>query len=114
MTAPSPLDKSLGFVVEVLSPILGKYGPKRLRSKEVPCILILTDKKSIPDVLAYLKKNSMTVEHLKIKQTVDQDHLIKHVMDLRLSTTSEKPIFQFYNDLDALPYIESIEIEIIQ
>jgi putative Mg2+ transporter-C (MgtC) family protein len=33
---------------------------------------------------------------------------------LRLSTSSEKPTFQFYNDLDALPYIESIEIEIIQ
>ena len=56
----------------------------------------------------------MTVEHLKIRQIVDENQLIKHEMNLRLSTSSEKPIFQFYNDLDALPYIESIEIEIIK
>ena len=102
------------FVVEVLAPILAKFGPKRLRSKEVPCILVLSDKSNITDVLAYLENIKMTVEQLKIRQIVDKDQSIKHEMDLRLSTTSEKPIFQFYNDLDALPYIESIEIEIIK
>ncbi len=56
----------------------------------------------------------MTVEQLKIRQIWIKDQSIKHEMDFRLSTTSEKPIFQFYNDLDALPYIESIEIEIIK
>ena len=105
---------SVMFVVEVLAPFLAKFGPKRLRSKEVPCILVLSHKSNITDVLAYLEKIKMNVEQLKIRQILDKDQSIKHEMDLRLSTTSEKPIFQFYNDLDALPYIESIEIEIIK
>src|SRR6185437_3475073 len=43
---------SVMFVVEVLAPILSKFGPKRLRSKEVPCKIILADKSNIADVLA--------------------------------------------------------------
>ena len=73
-----------------------------------------TEKSNITDVLAYLKSLKMSVEQLKIRQIVDENQSVKHEMDMRLSTTSDKPIFQFYNDLDALPYIESIEIEIIK
>ncbi|MBO1913226.1 MgtC/SapB family protein, partial [Microvirga sp. 3-52] len=88
---------SVMFVVEVLAPILSKFGPKRLRSKEVPCTIILADKSNIADVIAYFDEIKMTVEHMKIRQIINKDKLIKHEMELRLSTTSEKPIIQFYN-----------------
>jgi len=104
---------SVMFVIEVLAPALNKFGPKRIRSKEVPCILIMKDKSKIDDLLTYLEALSMSVERLKIRNIVSEGQLTKHELNLHLTTVTGKPTVKLYNDLMALPYIESVEIEII-
>ena len=47
------------FVIEVIAPTLGKFGPKRLRTKEVSFIVVLSNKSKIEDLLAYLKAENM-------------------------------------------------------
>ena len=101
------------FVIEVLAPALNKFGPNRLRSREMPCNLILTDKSKIEDLLSYFKSENMTVENIKIRQIVLDDQSLKHELHLRLSTVEVKPTVKLYNDLSELPYIEAVEIEII-
>ena len=41
------------FVIEVLAPALGKFGPKRLRSKGAAFIVVLSDKSKIEDLITY-------------------------------------------------------------
>ncbi len=56
------------FVIEVIAPALGKFGPKRLRTKEASFIVVLSDKSKIEDLIAYLKTESMEIENLRIRQ----------------------------------------------
>lgn len=104
---------SVMIVVEVLAPALNKFGPKRLRAKEIPCTLIVSDKSNIEDLFTYLKTINMTVENLKIRQVITEDQSTKHELNLRLSTIADKPTLKLYTDLSLLPYIEAVEIEII-
>lgn len=104
---------SVMLVVEGLAPLLTRFGPKRLRSKEVPCILIVTDKTKIESLIGYLKSENMTIDYLRIRQIISSNDSTKHELDFRLFTNSKMPTSKLYRDLSALPYIESIEIEII-
>ena len=104
---------SVMIVIEVLAPLLARFGPKRLRSKEVPCILVLSDKSKVEDLLSFLRHEKMTVDGFHIRQITTSDQQRKHELNLRLSTISKKPTFELYRDLTALPYIDSVEIEII-
>ena len=56
------------FVIEVIAPALGKFGPKRLRSKEAAFIVVLSDKSKIEDLITYLKPENMIIENLRIRQ----------------------------------------------
>ena len=54
----------------------------------------------------------MTIDGLHIRQVNTIDKSTKHKLSLRLTTISKKPTLKLYNDLTALPYIESVDIEI--
>jgi len=100
------------FVIEVLAPALGKFGPKRLRTKEASLIVVLSDKSKIEDLIAYLKKESMTIENLRIRQTLSSDLQVQHELDFRISALPKRHTSNLYIELSTLPYIESVEIEI--
>lgn len=100
------------FVIEVLAPALDKFGPMRLRTKEASFIVVLSDKSKIEDLITYLKKESMTIENLRIRQIVSRDLHIQHELDFRISALPKRHTSNLYIELSALPYIESVEIEI--
>ena len=100
------------FVIEVLAPALDKLGPKRLRTKEASIIVVLLDKSKIEDLIAYLKKESMTIENLRIRQILSRDLQVQHKLDFRISALPKRHTSNLYIELSALPYIESVEIEI--
>ena len=75
-------------------------------------MLFYPDKSKIEDLIAYLKTESMTIENLRIRQIVASDHQVQHELDFRLSALPKKPTSNLYIELTALPYIESVEIEI--
>ena len=103
---------SVMFVIEVIAPALGKFGPKRLRTKEATFIVVLSDKSKIEDLITYLKAESMTIENLRIRQIKVNDNQIHHELDFRLSTLPKKATSGLYIELTSLSYIESVEIEI--
>lgn len=103
---------SVMFVIEVLAPVLGKFGPKRLRTKEATFIVVLSDKSKIKDLITYLEAESMIIENLRIRQIIGNDNQIQHELDFRLSTLPKKATSLLYIELTTLPYIESVEIEI--
>jgi len=100
------------FVIEVLAPALDKFGPKRLRTKEASIIVVLMDKSKIEDLIAYLKKESMTIENLRIRQILSRDLQVQHELDFRISALPKRHTSNLYIELSTLPYIESVEIEI--
>lgn len=104
---------SVMFIVEVVAPGFNKIGPKRLRGKEVPCTLILLDKAYIPELLSYLDTIELKVERLKIKQSNMENAVEQHTVNLLLTTVKKRSTFKLYNDLSELPYISSVEVEII-
>jgi len=104
---------SVMFIIEVLAPLINKYGPRRLRVKGVPCTIILSDKEKIDALLTYFEEKHMAIDHLKISQLVGDKINIQHQLEFRLSTVTKKLTASFYNDLTALPYVEAVEIVII-
>ena len=100
------------LVIEVLAPLLAKFGPKRLRSKEATLTATLLDITEIDELLSYLNSENMTIENLRIQQVVEINQPIKHELELRLVTVSKKLTPQLYTELIALPSIEAIELEI--
>ena len=100
------------FVIEVLAPALDKLGPKRLRTKEASIIVVLLDKSKIEDLIAYLEKESMTVENLRIRQILSRDLQVQHELDFRISALPKRHTSNLYIELSTLPYIQSVEIEI--
>lgn len=104
---------SVLFVIEVIAPILDRFGPRRIRSKEASCIIIISDRSKIDDLIEKLSNESMTVENLRIRQLIPEDgkpHM--HELDFRLNALPKKKTSQLYVELTELPYIESVELEI--
>lgn len=104
---------SVMIVIEGLAPFLSRFGPRRIRSRELPCTIIIIDKSKIEDLLNHLKDNKMTIKRFRIRQIVTDDESDKHELEFRLSTTSKKPTSKVYDELTSLPYIESVELEIL-
>lgn len=103
---------SVILVIEVLAPVLATFGPKRLRSKQMFLSATLLDITKVEGLTSYLDTENMTIEHLRLKQVITPSAPIKHILELRLVTITNKPTPQLYTELIALPSIESIEIEI--
>lgn len=104
---------SVMIVIEGIAPFLTRFGPKRIRSRELPCIIIITDKSKIEDLIEHLKNNKMIIKRFRIRQIVTEDISDKHELEFRLSTTSKKPTSKLYDELTSLSYIESVDLEII-
>lgn len=100
------------FVIEVLAPVLTNFGPKRLRSKEAHFTVILLEKLKIEELITYLKSENMTIENLRIRQIVISGKPTTHELEFRLAAVSKKPTSQLYIEITALPYVESVQIEI--
>lgn len=103
---------SVMFVIEVIAPALGKFGPKRLRTKDAAFLFILSDKSKIEALIDHLKSEGMVIENLRIRQLGMDGKPSKHELDFRLSALPKKKTSQLYVELSTLPYIESVEIEI--
>lgn len=103
---------SVMFVIEVLAPLLAKFGPKRLRSKEASLTVTLFNISEVDKLLSHLKSENMTIENLRIQQIVGLNQPIKHELEFRLIVVSKKLTPQIYMELIALPSIEAVELEI--
>ena len=99
--------------IEAIPPLMTKFGPKRLRSKELFLKVLVHDTVSITKVYEYLEKNGAYIEGILIRDIILEDDYAKHEMEMRLSIlTNETPV-EFYNTMKQLDFIERVEVESI-
>ncbi|PZX04755.1 putative Mg2+ transporter-C (MgtC) family protein [Psychrobacillus insolitus] len=99
--------------IEAIPPLMTKFGPKRLRSKELFLKVLVQDTVSITKVYEYLEKNGAYIEGILIRDIILENDYAKHEMEMRLSIlTNETPV-EFYNTLKQLDFIERVEVESI-
>lgn len=101
---------SVMFVIEVLSPALSKFGPKRLREKEATFTISLSDSTKIKELISHMKSENMIIDNLRIKQVVSIEGTT-HELEFRISAVPKKQTSQLYLELIELPYTNSVEIE---
>ncbi|PIC63053.1 protein sapB [Sporosarcina sp. P13] len=103
---------SVMIVIELIAPFLSRFGPRRLRMKEANCTIIITDKSKIEALIQYLRKESMDVDHMRIKQFQTDDHHYRHELHFMLTVLPKKSTSSLYVELTTLSYVESVELVI--
>lgn len=96
--------------IELLAPLLMKYGPKRLRMREVSLMVITEQADNIKDLMEYMKKYDMYVENVSIRD-VSNTEKIMHEIDIRFSTIEANHTIELYNRLRKLKFVQNIKIE---
>lgn len=101
------------FGIEVLSPFLMKIGPKRIRMREVSLKVQIDDDDNTETFLLFLKESNIVIENIRIKDILVGKNQVLHELDFRLSLIVSDNLLSFYRSLRTLPYIEKIEMEIL-
>lgn len=103
---------SVMVIIELVAPLLGRFGPKRLRTKEANCTIIITQKSKIDDLIKYLNEENMEIDHMKIRQFQTADHKYLHELNFKLMAHPKKSTSSLYIELTTLSYVESVELVI--
>lgn len=103
---------SVMVIIELVAPFLAKFGPKRLRSKEANCIIIITQKSKIETLIMYLNEENMEIDHMRIRQFQTSDKQYRHELQFKLMAQPKKSTSSLYVELTTLPYVESVELVI--
>ena len=96
--------------IEVLAPLLMKFGPKRLRMREVSLMVITEQADNINDLMEYMKKYDMYVENVSIRDVSNTEKIL-HEIDIRFSTIETNHTIELYNRLRKLKFVQNIKIE---
>ena len=96
--------------IEVIAPLLMKFGPKRLRMREVKLVIITEQAERIKDLIDYMKEHDMHIENLSIRDVPASEKLL-HEIDMRFSTVEANHTLSLYNRLRKLPFVKNIKIE---
>lgn len=99
--------------IEAIPPLMTKFGPKRLRSKELFLKVLVHDTVSITKVYEYLEKNGAYIEGILIRDIILEDDYAKHEMEMRLSILTNETTVEFYSTMKQLDFIERVEVESI-
>ncbi|MCH7323050.1 MgtC/SapB family protein [Solibacillus sp. MA9] len=96
--------------IEVIAPLLMRFGPKRLRMREVKLVVIIDQAEHIQDLIDYMKMHGMFIENICIRDILATEKPL-HEIDMRFSTVEANNTLAIYNRLRKLPFIKNIHIE---
>ncbi|MBT2583621.1 MgtC/SapB family protein [Planococcus sp. ISL-109] len=99
--------------IELLPPLLFRFGPKRLRLMEAKLTVYVSDENSIGKVLEELKRSEMTVENLSILHPEQMNKTLYHVLSIRMSYLQGKETIDLYREISAIEYVQQVDIEMI-
>lgn len=99
--------------IEVLPPLLFRFGPKRLRLTEAKLTVYVSEENSIEKVLDELRRNEMTVEQLSILHPENRNNTLYHILLIRMSYVQGKETIDLYREISAIEYVQQVDIEII-
>ncbi|WP_336045598.1 MgtC/SapB family protein [Solibacillus ferritrahens] len=96
--------------IELLAPLLMKFGPKRLRMREVSLAIITEQAENINNLMDYMKKYDMFVENVSIRDVSNSEKIL-HEIDIRFTTIETNNTIELYNRLRKLNFVQNIKIE---
>lgn len=96
--------------IEVIAPLLMRFGPKRLRMREVKLVVITELAENIQELIDYMKLHGMYIENICIRDIPASEKLL-HEIDMRFSTVEANHTLVLYNRLRELPFVTNIKIE---
>lgn len=99
--------------IEIIAPLLTRFGPKRLRMQEVNLILHLENSNDIERIIHYLEEKNFILDNLKIKDTLKNEKELIHEVSIRFSSLPKNDTLSLYSTLTSLPFVKNIEIAIL-
>ena len=102
------------IAIEIVPPILFKYGPKRLRMVEANIKINISNPNSLHKVIEEIKSGGVIIEALSIFQQSQKDSpKPQHQIAIRVSYLESIETIDLYQELSAIKDAEQIEIELI-
>lgn len=101
------------FGIEVVAPMLTRFGPKRLRMQEVQLVVRLENSNDIERIIHFLKENDFITEHIKIRDVLGPDNQSLHEVNIRFSSFPKDDTLSLYSKLRILTFVKDIEISIL-
>lgn len=101
------------FGIEVLPPLLFKFGPKRLKMVEASLKVIVTDRTSIREVLDELKAKGSVIESISIAYSDKEGSSFFHELRIRMSVSHDKDTIDLYQEISDMENVMQVEIELI-
>lgn len=101
------------FGIEVVPPLLFKFGPKRLRMVEANIKIIVFDQDAIPSIIDEIKMREIVIEALSIFHQENEHHPNKHVVSIRVSFLQDKETIKLYQEIISIGSVEQVDIELI-
>lgn len=101
------------FGIELIPPLLFKFGPKRLRMAEAILKITVADNASIRSVVDQLKEGGMIIESMDITHNASDSSSAKHEVIIRVSYLQDKEVIDLYQEISELKEVENLAIELI-
>ncbi|TWT03231.1 MgtC/SapB family protein [Planococcus sp. CPCC 101016] len=99
--------------IEVLPPLLFRFGPNRLKMVEANLRVIVGDRASIREVLNELKAGGSVVESISITHSDKESLDSFHRLTIRMSFSHEKDTIDLYQEISDMEKVKQVEIELI-
>lgn len=99
--------------IEVLPPLLFKFGPKRLKMVEANLKVTVADRASIREVLNELKAGGSLIESISITHSDKDKPDPFHKLSIRISFSHEKDTIDLYQEISDMEQVKQVEIELI-
>lgn len=99
--------------IEVVPPLLFKFGPKRLRTVEANLKIIVFDQDAISSIMDEIKTEGIMIEALSIFHQENEHSQNKHVISIRVSYLQDKETVKLYQDITAINGVEQVDIELV-
>lgn len=99
--------------IEVLPPLLFKFGPKRLKMVEANLKVVVADRASIREVLNELKKGGSLIESISITHSDLEGPSSFQKLTIRMSFSHEKDTIDLYQEISDMEKVKQVEIELI-
>ena len=96
--------------IEIISPLVIRFGPKRLRTHEGTLKVSLSNIDEVYDLTKQLKNHNVKVENVSIKDSRIHDEIV-HNIYIRFSSFDSNNTISIYTALASLPYVTQIELE---
>ncbi|MDN7243627.1 MgtC/SapB family protein [Planococcus sp. N028] len=99
--------------IEVLTPLLFKFGPRRLRMIEVNLKVTISNQPAIHTLMEELKLGGVIVEALSISHATQDNEKDFHVVSIRAFYFPEKETIDMYQEISRIKNVERVDIEVV-